>query len=370
MTGGGDCPGLNAVIRGAVRSGTRRYGWEMIGIADGFRGLIDLEHRPGGNRILTEDDVRGIFSRGGTIIGTSNKSDPFRFPVKINGQLVEEDVSERVMENYRKLRLDALISIGGDGSMRIARRFMDMGMRLVGVPKTIDNDLASTDRTFGFDTAVQIATDAIDRIRDTAESHDRVMLVEVMGRDVGWIALHAGMAGGAHGILIPEIPYHLEPLAERIRYRSERRQHFSVIVVAEGAMPAGGERSVLTGRAGEMNRLSGAAHRVASGLSERIDTDMRVTVLGHIQRGGTPSARDRILASRFGHHAAELVSQGDFGKMVALREPHIVAVPIVDAIRPNLVDPKGQLVESARALDVVFGDEVGPVGPSRPPAAY
>ncbi|MEM9188283.1 MAG: ATP-dependent 6-phosphofructokinase [Myxococcota bacterium] len=368
MTGGGDCPGLNAVIRAAVRVGARRYGWEMVGIEDAFHGLIDLdEDPPPNNRVLTDDEVRGIFSRGGTILGTSNKADPFRYAVVRDGKTVEEDISDLIMTNYRKLGLDALISIGGDGSMRIAQRFVEKGMNVVGVPKTIDNDLASTDRTFGFQTAVQIATDALDRIRDTAESHDRVMLVEVMGRGVGWIALEAGIAGGAHGILLPEIPYRLEPLAERIRDRSRRGQPFSVIVVAEGAKPAGGELSVIEQRAGEMARLGGAAHRVAAGLEGMIDADMRVTVLGHVQRGGSPCSDDRILATRFGHHAAELVAEQNFGKMVALRHPNIIAVPIEDAIRPNPVDPHGGLVETARALDIVFGDERGPVGPTRPP---
>jgi len=361
MTGGGDCPGLNAVIRAAVKVGTSRYGWEVLGIEDAFWGLMDLEYRsPNGNQWLQGRNVRDILSRGGTILGTSNRANPFRFPTERGGKTVEEDISDRVMENFRKLGLDALISIGGDGSMGIAQRFHEKGMPVVGVPKTIDNDLAATNVTFGYNTAVQVASEALDRIRDTAESHDRVMLVEVMGRDAGWIALEAGLSGGAHVIVIPEIPYHLAPIAKHIRDRAAGGEPFSVIVVAEGAQAAGGDVSAIEAQPGAMRRLMGAAARLAAGLTEHLDTsDLRVTVLGHLQRGGSPSGFDRILATRFGHHAAELVAQERFGMMVALKTPDIVAVPISEAVgRPNRVDPKGQLVETARALGVVFGNEV------------
>jgi 6-phosphofructokinase 1 len=358
MTGGGDCPGLNAVIRAAVKVGVHRHGFEMFGIEDAFNGLVDLDYRsPHGNQWLTSKDVQEILPRGGTILGTSNRGDPFRY-VKADGQ--EHDISAQVMENYRKVGLEALISIGGDGSMAIAKRFCDLGMKIVGVPKTIDNDLAATDYTFGFDTAVSIATEALDRIRDTAESHDRVMLVEVMGRHAGFIALHAGLAGGAHAILIPEIPYRIEAVAARVIERRERGMPFSVIVVAEGAKPVGGEASILEHVPGGMARLSGAAHVCAEGLKPHLDAEMRVTVLGHVQRGGSPSNFDRVLATRFGHHAADLVAKGEFGKMVALRTPDIVSVPIEDALSaPKRVDPEGQLVKTARAIGVVFGDEDG-----------
>jgi 6-phosphofructokinase 1 len=361
MTGGGDCPGLNAVIRAAVKVGVERHGFEVFGIEDAFSGLIDLDYRsPDGNRWLTPRDVRGILARGGTILGTSNRNDPFRFVVEDeSGREIETDVSDRVMENFAKVGLDAIISIGGDGSMAIAQRFAEKGMPIVGVPKTIDNDLAATDQTFGFDTAVNIATEAIDRLRDTAESHDRVMLVEVMGRDAGFIALHAGLAGGADAILIPEIPYRVEPLARAIDQRCREGQKYFIVVVSEGAKPVGGEASVGERRAGAMPRLAGAAQRVAESLRGHIGkADLRVVVLGHIQRGGTPSSHDRILATRYGCAAADLVAARDFGKMVALRQGEIVAVPIADAIaRPKRVDPKGGMVSSARALGTVFGDE-------------
>ncbi|MBX7190443.1 MAG: 6-phosphofructokinase [Sandaracinaceae bacterium] len=359
LTGGGDCPGLNAVIRAAVKVGVEQHGFEMFGIEDALSGLVDLDYRgPNGNRWLQPRDVNQILTRGGTILGTSNRSDPFRFVVKdAAGAVHETDVSDRVVENAKKVGLEGVISIGGDGSMRIAQRFIDKGLPMIGVPKTIDNDLGSTDQTFGFDTAVGIAMEAIDRLRDTAESHDRVMLVEVMGRDAGWIALHAGTASGADAILVPEIPYRLEPVAKMIEKRRAEGQKYSIIVVSEGAKPAGGEASVVEHKAGAMPRLQGAAQRVADGLSKLIDADMRVTVLGHVQRGGSPSSFDRILATRFGHAAAELAARGEWGKMVSLRGENIVSFPIAEAIRkPKLVDPRGQMCEMARALGVSLGD--------------
>lgn len=358
-TGGGDCPGLNAVIRAAVQVGKNKYGWEILGVEDAFSGLIDLDYRsPHGNRWLELGDVRGLLSRGGTMLGTSNRSDPFRYVVKgDDGEDREEDISDRVMENFASLGLDALISIGGDGSMRIASRFVDKGMNIVGVPKTIDNDLGSTDQTFGFDTAVNVATEALDRVRDTADSHDRVMLVEVMGRHAGWIALHAGIAGGADAILVPEIPYRVEPIAKMILERRAGGKNYSIIVVAEGAKPVDGQASALERKLGEMPRLMGAAHRLAAGLEDHIDADMRVTVLGHIQRGGSPSSFDRVLATRFGVAAAELVAAGEFGKMVALRQDQIVSVAIKDAVvEPKIVDPSSQLVMQARELGISFGE--------------
>lgn len=359
MTGGGDCPGLNAVIRAVVHVGKDRYGWEIFGIEDALSGLVDLDYRgPRGNIWLGHEHVRGILARGGTILGTSNRSDPFDYVVQDpDGTKRTIDVSAKVMENYRKVGLDALISIGGDGSMRIAQRFGALGMKIVGVPKTIDNDLAATDQTFGFDTAVGIATEALDRIRDTAESHDRVMLVEVMGRHAGWIALTAGIAGGADAILIPEIPYRIEPIAEMIRQRRRAGKAYSLIVVAEGAKPHGGEASIGERPLGAMPRLMGAASRVADALERHVDADMRVTVLGHIQRGGSPSSFDRVLATRYGVAAAELVERGEFGKMVALRAGEIVSVDIAEAVaEPKLVDPKSQLVEQARTLGICFGE--------------
>jgi 6-phosphofructokinase 1 len=359
LTGGGDCPGLNPVIRAVVRASSRR-GWQVLGVEDAFNGLVDLEYRyPHGNRWLTEGEVGNILTRGGTILGTSNRADPFHFVPRDNPGADPLDVSDLVIENFRKLGLQAVISVGGDGSMRIAQKFHDKGLPIVGVPKTIDNDLLATDQTFGFDTAVHVATDAIDRIRDTAESHDRVMLVEVMGRDAGWIALHSGLAGGAHVIVIPEIPYDCNAIAETIRRRSQRSRPYSVVVVAEGARPIGGRESTIDGVAGSMPRHAGAAARLADALCGQIPHDMRVTVLGHTQRGGTPSSFDRVLGTRFGYHAVELVAAGKFGSMVALRVPEIVAVPLQEATRgQKLIEPSGAMIDMARGLGICMGDEV------------
>ncbi len=362
MTGGGDCPGLNSVIRAVTRTAIRQYGWEVFGVEDAFSGLLDLDYRsPRGNQWLTEQSVEGISSRGGTILGTSNRSDPFRFVVERDGERVETDVFDRVLENWKKCELDALISVGGDGSMAIAQMAIERGLtQIVGVPKTIDNDLGATDVTFGFDTAVNIAVEAIDRLRDTAESHDRVMLVEVMGRDAGFIALHSGVAGGADAILLPEIPYSIEPIAAAVRARRLSGRPYSIIVVAEGAKPLGGDVSLLGPReAGAMARLHGAAARLGEELSKHIKLDLRSTVLGHVQRGGSPSRFDRILGTRFGEQAVRLVARGEFGKMVALRGGDVVAVDIAEANRaPKRVQLDDPLVLTARALGIAFGDEV------------
>lgn len=352
-TGGGDAPGLNAVIRAAVLSALNQ-GWEVYGIRKGYDGLLGEEEVVR----LDRNSVRGITHLGGTILGTTNRGNPFERPMhQPDGSVITVDRSDEVIEAFRRLELDALIAIGGDGSLRIANEFARKGLPVVGVPKTIDNDLAATDQTFGFDTAVGIATEALDRIRDTAESHDRVMLVEVMGRHAGWIALTAGIAGGADAILIPEIPYRIEPIAEMIRQRRRAGKAYSLIVVAEGAKPHGGEASIGERPLGAMPRLMGAASRVADALERHVDADMRVTVLGHIQRGGSPSSFDRVLATRYGVAAAELVERGEFGKMVALRAGEIVSVDIAEAVaEPKLVDPKSQLVEQARTLGICFGE--------------
>jgi 6-phosphofructokinase 1 len=358
MTGGGDCPGLNAVIRGAVLA-ARARGWEILGIEDATEGLMNLDYRsPHGNRWLTERDVEPILSRGGTILGTSNKSDPFHYVVREGGKKLERDLSAKVVENYHKLGLEALISVGGDGSMRIAHRFGQLGLKIVGVPKTIDQDLAGTDYTFGFQTAVQTVTEAIDRLHDTAMSHDRVMLVEVMGRDAGWIALESALAGGAHVCVIPEIPYRVEPIVARIKHRREQHRPYSIVVVAEGATPKGGAAAYAPKELGAMPKLFGAGARLAAELQPHLEADVRVTVLGHIQRGGSPVQFDRVLGTRFGVAAVELVEQGNFGHMVSLRTPNIVAVPISEsASTQKLVDPQGQLVRAARTVGIGFGDE-------------
>jgi 6-phosphofructokinase 1 len=357
MTGGGDCPGLNAVIRGAVLT-ARARGWEVLGIEDATSGLIDLDYRsPHGNRLLDVDDVETILVRGGTILGTSNRSHPFKFVVDRDGEKVEADVSDQVVENYHTLGLDALISIGGDGSMDIAQRLIEKGLKIVGVPKTIDQDLAATDFTFGHNTAVQAVTEGLDRLQDTAESHDRVMIMEVMGRDAGFIALHSAIAGGAHVCVIPEIPYKVEPIVAKVKARKAAGHPFSILVVSEGAMAVDGEQSYEGERElGAMRKLFGAGARLAAQLEPHLELDVRVTVLGHLQRGGSPTQFDRILGTRFGVKAVELVEEGRFGEMVALRTPDIVGVSIKEALGVvRRVDPEGQVVQAAKAIGIEFG---------------
>jgi 6-phosphofructokinase 1 len=346
LTGGGDCPGLNAVIRAAVRTATREHGCEVLGIQLGFEGLLTSSVVP-----LTPESIRGILPKGGTLLRTTNRGNPFEFPCE-DGSCV--DRSATVVENIGKLGIDAIIAIGGDGTLRIAQRLCDMGIPMVAVPKTIDNDLAATELTFGFMTAVAVATEAVDRLHTTAESHDRVMILEVMGRNCGWIALYSGLAGGADIILIPEIPYRPESVVDSIRERQSEGSKFDIIVVAEGAKRLGGEEQYQD-KAGK--RLGGIAYQVANDIAEHIEHEIRVTVLGHVQRGGSPIAFDRILATRFGRAAADLAARGDSGKMVALRSDEIVAVPIRDAVsRPKYVDPAGELVATALSLGMSFGD--------------
>ena len=355
LTGGGDCPGLNAVIRAVVRTlELEGDGAEAVGLVGGFLGLI-TDH----TMALGTDAVSGILPRGGTILGTSNRDNPFDFDGLIDGVRVQGDVTERVLEAVRKNRLDAVVVIGGDGTMAIADRFRDLGVAVVGVPKTIDNDLSATDQTFGFDTAVGICSEAIDRLHTTAESHHRVMVVEVMGRHAGWIALHAGMASGGDVILIPEIPFAYERVADAVRQRQARGKNFSIVVVAEGAAPADGEqiyyRTVATGF--DKGRLGGIGQVVGAELEARVGLESRTTILGHVQRGGTPSSLDRILATRFGVCAARQVLAGNFGTMAALRGMRVIPVPMAEAVAaPNLVDPNGELVSVARATGIQFGE--------------
>lgn len=345
LTGGGDCPGLNAVIRAAVRTAMRDHDLEVFGVQLGFEGLIKKAIIP-----LTGDLIRGILPKGGTLLRTTNRGDPFEYPDGTE----YVDRSAEVVKNLRELEIDALIAIGGDGTLKIAQRFSDMGIPIVAVPKTIDNDLAATDYTFGFMTAVSIATEAVDRLHTTGESHNRVMILEVMGRNAGWIALYSGLAGGADIILIPEIHYRPEAIAASIRSRQSGGSSFDIIVVAEGAKKVGGEESYIDQRS---RRLGGVAYRVAEEISRAIDLEIRVTVLGHVQRGGSPIPYDRVLATRFGKTAADLIANGDFGKMVALRQESIVAVPIRDAVaNPKYVDPKGQMVATARSVGISFGE--------------
>lgn len=356
LTGGGDAPGLNAVIRAVVKACTFVHKVRVFGITGGYAGLVELKARE-----LTLEDAGGLLVRGGTILGTSNRANPFRYPyVRPDG--VEEmiDASSSVKRNFDKLGLDCLVAIGGDGTLACGERLQrELGIPVVGVPKTIDNDLEATNYTFGFATALEVATNALDRLHNTAESHHRVMLLEVMGREAGWIALHAGIAGGADVILIREIPFRLEPILAKFRARERRGRPFSLVVVSEGAAPAGGEQTfasedALTG----WKRLGGVSAQVAREIHERGGYEVRNTVLGHIQRGGSPVPVDRILATRFGVEAARLAVAGQFGVMVAVRDDEIVPVPLADAIgRLKLVDPGCQLVATARAVGTIFGDE-------------
>ena len=357
LTGGGDAPGLNAVIRAVVRTADRLGGIEAVGVLDGFEGLLERRYRK-----FTSAEVRDLVGKGGTVLGTTNRCNPFSMhsdPPAGDGARV--DRSAEVVRHAREAELDALIVIGGDGSLRIARQFSRLGMGIVGVPKTIDNDLAATDYTFGFWTAIEVATDALDRLRDTAESHHRVMILEVMGRDAGWIALHAGLAGGADVILIPEIPYRVEAVEAKVEERAARGQSYSLVVVAEGAIPEGGEPSVRDADGGNgQPRLGGAGDRLARELAPRIEHEIRVTVLGHLQRGGSPVPFDRILATRLGRRAAELAAAGQFGSMVCLRAGEIAEVSLDEAVNAQkLVDPAGELVATARAVGIGFGDESG-----------
>jgi phosphofructokinase-like protein len=354
LTGGGDCPGLNAVIRAVVKTAINDYGWEVIGIEDGFEGLI----LPGKTREMRISDVRGILPRGGTILGTTNRANPFAYVTRGQaGRIVTRDVSGDVIQRIRELYLDALIVIGGDGSLKIGYEFYQKGVPIIGIPKTIDNDLSCTDVTFGFDTALDTATQAIDKLHTTAESHHRVMIVEVMGRDAGWLALEAGLAGGADVIIIPEIPFDLHKVDEKVEQRGREGHHFSIIVVAEGARPVGGEQVYQPSKDPTApRRLGGIGQWMAGELAEMCDHEIRVTVLGHVQRGGSPSSSDRILGTRFGAAAVRLVAAGRFGEMVSLHGEHVEAVTIADAVSQLKTVPlDGDLVRTARSLGICLG---------------
>jgi ATP-dependent phosphofructokinase / diphosphate-dependent phosphofructokinase len=353
-TGGGDAPGLNAVIRAVTLSALRR-GWKVTGIRRGYHGL--LEPREEGLIDLTRDKVRGIAHLGGTILGTVNKGHPFEFITERNGQKVTIDVSDDIVRRFREEGGDALIAIGGDGAFRIASKFLKKGMPIVGVPKTIDNDLSCTQATFGFDTAVTVATEAIDRLHTTAESHERIMVVEVMGRYAGWIAMHAGVAGNAHVILLPEIPYDIERVVERIQRRYASGRRYCMVVVAEGAKPKDGDMSTIGQELGREVRLGGIAEKIGAYLGEATGFEVRSLVLGHIQRGGSPTHRDRLLALRFGAAAVRMVEQGKFGHLVAYHPPHMVPVAMEEAIATMKTVPlDSDTVQTARDLGICLGD--------------
>jgi phosphofructokinase-like protein len=355
LTGGGDAPGLNAVIRAVVKTAIRVGDCEVLGVKDGFDGFI-LE---GGVFPLTIDDVRGILPRGGTILGTANRGNPFARKVVRDGKVVIEDISGQIIDNINALKLHALVVVGGDGTLRIASELYQIGVPVVGVPKTIDNDINGTEFTFGFDTAVSTATEAIDKLHTTAESHHRVMVLELMGRDAGFIALHAGVAGGADIILIPEIPFHYEKICQKVHQRIERGSSFSIVSVAEGAHAAGEDQVYSSGGDQMRNaRLGGIGQKVGEYINEHCQVEARVLVLGHLQRGGSPTAFDRWLATRYGAAAARLAMEGRFGRMVALKNGQIIDVSLVDALaEEKRVDVLGDEVFTARAVGICFADE-------------
>lgn len=354
-TGGGDAPGLNAVIRAATLAALRQ-GWEVYGIRHGYRGLIDTNYLVQ----LTKDKVRGITHLGGTILGTANKGDPFSYPVdNKDGGIDLIDISDRVVENFKRLKFDALITVGGDGSHRIAHRFIEKGIPIIGVPKTIDNDMPGTELTFGFDTAVVTATEAIDKLHSTAESHERVMVVELMGRYAGWLALNSGLAGSAHAILIPEIPFDIEKVCEKIYSREAAGRNYSIIVCAEGAYPKGGglitQNEEIIGRREPL--LGGVAKYVSKEIARITGKETRSLVLGHLQRGGTPSPFDRLLGLRFGAAAIKTLLEGKINVMVALQPPIVKTIPIAEAIKSTKTVPLDcDSIQAARDLGVSLGD--------------
>lgn len=354
LTGGGDCPGLNAVIRAVIKTFLQN-GCEVFGVYNGFNGLIN-----GNLKLMNYADVSGILPRGGTILGTTNRDNPFKFAVEENGELVYYDMRDKVVENLQKHDIEALVVIGGDGSLNIgAKLALECGIKVVGVPKTIDNDLPCTERTFGFDTAMAMATEAVDRLHTTAESHHRVMALEVMGRYAGWIALHSGIAGGADVILIPEIPYSIDSVIEKIEQRKRDGKNFSIVVVAEGAKPIGGELSVARVVKGSFEpiRLGGAGEKLVREIEERTGIESRCTVLGYLQRGGSPTSYDRVLSTRYGVAAAEACLRGEYNVMVSLYHDQIVTVYIQKAASsPRLVPVDSEIIRTGRQIGICFGD--------------
>ena len=353
LTGGGDCPGLNAAIRAIVKTAYNDYDLEIIGFSDGYEGLIENRYRQ-----IDIDDASGILARGGTILGTSNRADPFHFPVLQDEEYIFLDRSSQAVRNFESLGLDALIAIGGDGTMAASARMAKKGLPIVGVPKTIDNDLFGTEVTFGFDSACVTATDAVDKIHTTAQSHHRVMIIEVMGRYAGWLALCAGLAGGGDIVLMPEFPYNIDAICDAVRTRNARGKTFSIVVVGEGSRPVGGEMTVARTIANSPDaiRLGGVSHQVAAQVEGLTNIECRVTILGHLLRGGSPSAFDRLLATRYGVEAVHMVVRGQTGIMVGLQNQQMVAVPLEDvAGRIRTVTPDHPLVKAAQSLGICLG---------------
>ncbi len=357
LTGGGDCPGLNAVIRGIAKRARKEKDWEIYGSIEAFNGVLN---DPQEIIKLTRKRTAGIHVKGGTILKTTNKGNPLLFPItQADGSVTFTDRSDELAKKLEELQFDAIVNIGGDGSQKISKALFDKGVPIIGVPKTIDNDLSATDMTFGFQTAVQIATDSFDKLVTTAESHHRVMIMEVMGRDAGWIALHTAIAGGAEICIIPEIPYDVDKLKKRIDLRYKNGRGFVNIVVAEGAKPKAGKVTATKGsKESEHVRLGGVAYQLSEQLKAAGCTaEIRETILGHVQRGGTPTAFDRVLATLFGVKAFELALEKKFGHMVALKNNRISSVPLEEATRDyNVVDKDGDLVLAAKGLGISFGD--------------
>lgn len=355
LTGGGDCPGLNAVIRAVTKTAINVYGWEVVGFKNGYKGLYNNDWIK-----LDNDSVSGLLHRGGTMLYSSNKDNLFHYLVEENGEMVYRDVSDVGVSNINNLGIDVMFIVGGDGTLTSARDFARKGIKVIAVPKTIDNDLASTDTTFGFSTAVDVATEALDRLHTTAQSHHRIMVLEVMGRYAGWIALHAGLAGGADAILIPEIPYDIKIVAEKIEKRKREGKDFSVIVVGEGAKPIDGEVVVrdIVADSPDPIRLGGIGIKVAHDLETLCGNETRATILGHLQRGGSPSSSDRILSTRYGVAAVGLAAEGKFGNMVTLRGNNMSYDSLENVIgrKSKLVNPTGELVEVAKAIGITFGN--------------
>ena len=354
LTGGGDCPGLNAVIRAVSKKAMLDHGMDVVGIEDGYLGLIENRCRE-----LSYNDVSGILTLGGTILGTSNKANPYRQAVGQGEDLRFEDVSKQAIRNLKKLNVVCLVCIGGDGTLAIAHRLQEDGVNVVGVPKTIDNDLRGTDITFGFDSAVAVVTEGIDRLHTTAQSHHRVMIIEVMGRTAGWIALHAGVAGGGDIILIPEIPYDIDVIAERVRQRAQKGKRFSIIVVSEGAKPRGGSVVIrkIVKESTDPVRLGGIGFVLAERLENITGLVARAVVMGHLQRGGSPTPFDRVLATSLGAKAMDLIANQEFGHMVGVRGGKLTKVPLVKVAQgPRTVPRSEPLIAVARSVGTSFGD--------------
>jgi len=354
LTGGGDCPGINAVIRSVAKKAILEYGMEIIGVADGYEGLIHDRHRR-----LHYDDVSGILTVGGTILGTSNTSNPYQYAEKSGRRVRFKDVSRKAVRNSQKWGIDALVCIGGDGTLSIAHRLMLDGVPVVGVPKTIDNDLRGTEVTFGFDSAVAVATDAVDRIHSTAQSHHRIMIIEVMGRRAGWIALYTGVAGGGDIILIPEVPYDLGAVAAKVKERKRKGRKFSIVVIAEGARPRGGDIVIkrIVEKSTDPVRLGGIGFVLQDQLERATGMEARTVVLGHLQRGGSPTAADRVLATQLGAETVDLIVRGELGRMAAVKDGSITSVPLeVAAGGPRTVPLDHPLIAAARSIGTSFGD--------------